>query len=362
MPLRVGIVGLPNAGKSTLLNALARAGAPVAAYPFTTIDPNRGMVAVPDERLAAIASVTHPQRVVPAAVEVVDIAGLVRGAHRGEGLGNQFLAHIREVDAIVHVVRVFEAPDVPHVEGGTDPLRDAEIVEAELALADLATVDRVREKIAPRARIGDKVAQHELAIVDRVREALQRGVAVRQLDLASPEAAHVAEWHLLTTHPVILAANVSENVGPDDPRVQALVRHAEQQDAAIVVVNAQLETELADLDPKEAEEFRAVSGSEAALPRLVRAAYTLLGYVTFFSIASAEVRAWPVVRGTTAVEAARTIHSDMAQGFIRAEVIPWETLVAAGGLHPARERGLLRLEGRAYQVQDGDVVTFRFAV
>jgi len=206
------------------------------------------------------------------------------------------------------------------------------------------------------------VAQHELAIVDRVREALQRGVAVRQLDLASPEAAHVAEWHLLTTHPVILAANVSEDVRPDDPRVQTLVRHAEAQDAAIVVVNAQLETELADLDPKEAEEFRAVSGLEAALPRLVRAAYTLLGYVTFFSIASAEVRAWPVVRGTTAVEAARTIHSDMAQGFIRAEVIPWETLTAAGGLHQARERGLLRLEGRSYQVQDGDVITFRFAV
>jgi GTP-binding protein YchF len=362
VPLRVGIVGLPHAGKSTLLNALARAGAPVAAYPFTTIDPNRGMVAVPDERLAAIASVTHPQRIVPAAVEVVDIAGLVRGAHRGEGLGNQFLAHIREVDAIVHVVRVFEAPDVPHVEGGTDPLRDAEIVEAELALADLATVDRAWERLAPRARIGDKGAQHELVAVDRLREALQRGVAVRRLDLTSPEAAHVAEWHLLTSRPVIFAANVSEGVGPDDPRVQALVRHAEAQDAAIVVVNAQLESELADLDPKEAEEFRAAAGSEAALPRLARAAYTLLGYVTFFSIASAEVRAWPVVRGTTAVEAAGTIHSDMAQGFIRAEVIPWETLAAAGGLHQARERGLLRLEGRAYQVQDGDVITFRFAV
>ncbi len=362
MPLRAGIVGLPNAGKSTLLNALARAGAPIAPYPFTTIDPNRGVVAVPDDRLAAIAGVTHPQRVVPATVELVDIAGLVRGASRGEGLGNQFLSHIREVDAIVHVVRVFEAPDVPHVEGTADPLRDAEIVETELALADLATVDRMRDRLAPRARIGDKDAQHELVIVDRVREGLQRGLPVRRLDLTPAGTTHIAPWHLLTAKPVIYAANVSEDVAGDDSRIAALTRHAEAQDAAIVVVNAQLEAELADLEPKEAEEFRAAAGLEPALPRLVRAGYTLLGYVTFFSIASAEVRAWPVVRGTSAVDAARKIHSDMAQGFIRAEVIPWQNLVEAGGIHQARERGLLRLEGRSYQVQDGDVITFRFAV
>jgi hypothetical protein len=359
--LRVGIVGLPNAGKSTLLNALARAAAPVAPYPFTTIEPHRGMVAVPDDRLAAVASVTHPQRIVRATVEFVDIAGLVRGASHGEGLGNQFLAHIREADAIVHVVRVFDAPDVPHVEGGIDPLRDAEIVETELALADLATVERAREKVAPRARIGDKAAQQELASSERLREALARGVAARRLVLDGAAAAQAAQWHLLTARPVIYAANVSEGVLEDDPRVHALVRHAEAQDAAIVIVNAQWEAELGDLDPGEAEEFRAAAGVSAPLPRLVQAAYTLLGYVTFFSIASAEVRAWPVARGTTAVEAAGKIHSDMAQGFIRAEVVPWQILVNAGGLHQAREHGLLRLEGRGYQVQDGDVITFRFA-
>ncbi len=361
MPLHVGIVGLPNAGKSTLLNALAQTHAPVAPYPFTTIEPHRGMVAVPDDRLPAIASVTHPQRVVPATVEFVDIAGLVRGAHQGEGLGNQFLAHIREVDAIVHVVRLFEAPDVPHVEGSVDPIRDVEVVEAELALADLATADRTREKIAPRARIGDKAAQHELPVIDRVREALQRGVAARRLAWGPEEAAYVAAWHLLTAKPVIYVVNISEAVGADDPRVAAMVRHAEGQDAAIVTVNAQFEVELGELDPAEAAEFRVASGGESALTRLVRAAYALLGYVTFFSVASAEVRAWPVVRGTSAVDAAGTIHTDMAQGFVRAEVIPWETLVAAGSLHAARDRGLLRLEGRTYQVQDGDVVTFRFA-
>jgi len=360
--LRAGIVGLPNAGKSTLLNALAATGAPVAPYPFTTIDPNRGIVAVPDTRLEAIAGVTHPQRVVPATVEFVDIAGLVRGAHRGEGLGNQFLSHIREVDALVHVVRVFEAPDVAHVEGSADPLRDAGIVEAELLLADLAVVDRLHDRVVPRARIGDKAAKEELALIERVRNGLQRGVPARHLELTPHDQPHVAGWHLLTARPVIYVANVSEGTGEEDPRVAALIRHAEAQDAAIIVVNAQLEAELAELSPQEAAEFRAGSDGEAPLPRLARAAYALLGYVTFFSIASAEVRAWPVVRGTTAVDAAGGIHTDMARGFIRAEVIPWQTLVAAGGLHQARDRGLLRLEGRAYQVQDGDVITFRFAV
>ena len=361
MPLRIGIIGLPNAGKSTLLNALARTGAAVAAYPFTTIEPNLGVAAVPDARLAAIAGVTHPQRVVAATVEFVDIAGLVRGAHAGEGLGNQFLAQIREVDALAHVVRLFESPDTP-TEGAIDAVRDAEIVEAELLLADLALVERIRERLIPRARAGDQSARDELTAAERLREAFQRGVSARRLEISAAESARVAGWHLLTAKPVVYVANTAEEAIPEDPRVGALRAHVEKEGAALVAINAQWEAELAELDPGEAEEFRAAAGAPPALPALVRAAHALLSLVTFFSVASAEVRAWPVPRGTTAVEAAGRIHSDMAQGFIRAEVIDWETLVAAGGLAQARERGLLRLEGRPYQVQDGDVITFRFAV
>lgn len=366
MALRIGIIGLPNAGKSTLLNALARAGAAVAPYPFTTIDPNVGVAAVPDERLAAIAAVTHPQRVVAATVEFVDIAGLVRGAHRGEGLGNQFLAQIREVDALAHVVRLFDAPDVPSAEGEIDPARDAEIVETELLLADLAVVERARERLIPRARAGDRAARGELEAANRYREALQRGTPARRLERAAAEGAPAAGWHLLTGKPVVYVANTAEGIGPEDPRFQGLAAYAEAQGAAALALNAQWEAELGELDPREAEEFRAAAGTASAecpaLSRLVRAAHALLGLVTFFSVASAEVRAWPVPRGTSAVEAAGQIHTDMAEGFIRAEVIDWETLVGAGGLPQARERGLLRLEGRAYQVRDGDVITFRFAV
>lgn len=365
MALRIGIIGLPNAGKSTLLNALARAGAAVAPYPFTTIDPNLGVVPVPDDRLAAIAGVTHPQRVVAATVEFVDIAGLVRGAHTGEGLGNQFLAQIREVDALAHVIRLFDSPDVPAADGEVDPVRDAEIVEAELLLADLAVVERVRERMIPRARAGDREAKQELEVTDRLRQAIQRGAAAGEVELSAEEAARAGGWHLLTGKPVVYVANAGEGIAPEDPRLGALVGHAQARGAAAVALNARWEAELAELEPAEAAQFRAAAGDggeEPALAKFTRAAYALLGLVTFFSIASAEVRAWPVPRGTTAVEAAGRIHSDIAQGFIRAEVIDWDTLVAAGGLAQARERGLLRLEGRAYQVQDGNVITFRFAV
>ncbi len=365
MALRVGIIGLPNAGKSTLLNALARTGAAVAPYPFTTIDPNIGVVSVPDDRLAAIAGVTHPQRVAPAAVEFVDIAGLVRGAHTGEGLGNQFLAQIREVDALAHVVRLFEAPDVPAAEGDVDPVRDVGIVEAELLLADLAVVERARERLIPRARAGDREAKQALEAADRLREGLQRGRPAREVERSPEEAARSGEWHLLTGKPVLYVANVGEGITSADPRLEAIRTYAQAQGAAAVAINARWEADLAELEPAEAEPFRAAAGEggeDPPLTRFARAAYALLGLVTFFSVASAEVRAWPVPRGTTAVEAARRIHTDMAQGFIRAEVIDWGTLVAAGGLAQARERGLLRLEGRGYQVQDGDVITFRFAV
>ncbi len=363
MALSVGIVGLPNAGKSSLFVALTRAAAAVAPYPFTTVEPHRGVVPVPDPRLAAIAAVTRPVRVVPATLEVVDIAGLVRGAHRGEGLGNQFLAHIRDVDALAHVVRCFASPDIPHVEGTPDPWRDLEIVDLELALADLAAVERERERARGRARLRDPEAAAAADALEEVRQALQRGIPVRLLPADPRREEVVRPLRLLTAKPVVYVANVADADLPDAPSAEPVRRYAREREAPVVVLSAKLEMEAADLSPVEgAQVLRAYGVGEPGLAQLVRAAYRLLGLVTFFTTASREVRAWLVPEGTTAPQAAGRIHSDMERGFIRAEVIGWEALVAAGSLQAARERGLVRLEGRSYVVRDGDVVLFRFAV
>jgi len=361
--LTVGIVGLPNAGKSSLFNALSRAGAAVASYPFTTIEPHHGVAPVPDPRLAAVASVTHPDRTIPATVDFVDIAGLVRGAARGEGLGNQFLAHIREVDALAHMVRCFPAPDVPHVEGALDPIRDLEIVETELALSDLAVVERELERVRTRVKAHDPSAPGDVAVLEEVASHLQRGIPVRHLPRDAHREALLLPLRLLTAKPVVYVANVDDADLPAALSAASVAQYADAQHAPLVALSAKLEAEASQLSDGEAAEFlRAYGIAEPGLLRLIRLAYEILGLVTFFTAASKEVRAWPVPRGTTAPRAAGKIHTDMERGFIRAEVIGWEVLVQSGSLLTARDRGLVRLEGKDYVVQDGDVMLFRFAV
>jgi GTP-binding protein YchF len=361
--LSIGIVGLPNAGKSSLFNALTRASVPVASYPFTTIEPHHGIVAVPDPRMAAVASVTHPDRTVPATVDFIDIAGLVRGASRGEGLGNQFLAHIREVHALAHVVRCFEAPDVPHVEEGVDPVRDIEIVETELALADLSTVERELERTHSRQRAHDAHAEEDLGRLKELRDALQRGIPVRRVEEDAGRDALIRPFRLLTAKPTLYVANVSESELPTGGLAAARVHEfARVNHAESIVLAARLEAEAAALPEDEALEFLRTYGlEESGLALLARAAYRLLDLITFFSTASKEVRAWSVPRGATAPAAAGQIHTDMEHGFIRAEVINWEALLRAGSLKAAHDHGQVRLEGKDYVMQDGDVVLFRFA-
>ncbi len=362
MNLSIGIVGLPNAGKSTLFNALTRAHVEVAGYPFTTIAPHQGVVPVPDPRLAAIAAVTHPDRVVPATVQFVDIAGLVRGAHRGEGLGNQFLAHIRDVDAIAHVVRCFPAPDVPHVEGAIDPIRDIEIVETELALADLATLERELKRAMGQAKAHLPRAGEEVARLEALAGQLQRGIPVRRLSPDSAPTELIRPFRLLTAKPVVYVGNVPEADLPQGSAGESVRRSAEAQDAGVVILSAKLEAEATALPDEEAHEVLRTFGlQEPGLHRLIRAAYALLRLVTFFTTASKEVRAWPVPQGTHAPQAAGRIHTDMERGFVRAEVVPWESLTAAGSMQNARERGMVRIEGKEYEVHDGDVIYFRVA-
>ena len=363
MALTVGIVGLPNAGKSSLFNALSRAGAAVASYPFTTIEPHHGVAPVPDPRLAAVASVTRPDRTVPATVDFVDIAGLVRGAARGEGLGNQFLAHIREVDALAHVVRCFPAPDVPHVEGALDPVRDLEIVETELALSDLAVVERELERVRTRVKAHDLSAPGDVAVLEDVAAQLQRGMPVRRLPRDEHRDTLLLPLRLLTAKPVLYIANVDDADLPAARSAASVGQYANAQHAPLVTLSAKLEAEATQLADGEAAEFlRAYGIAEPGLLRLIRLAYEMLGLVTFFTAASKEVRAWPVARGTTAPGAAGKVHTDMERGFIRAEVIGWEALVKSGSLQAARDRGLVRVEGKDYVVQDGDLMLFRFAV
>ena len=366
MALACGLVGLPNAGKSTLFRALTAAPAEIAPYPFTTVAPGVGVVPIPDPRLEEIAQGGKPDLLGPATVEVVDIAGLVRNPHRGEGLGNQFLGRIREVDAIVHVVRCFGGP-VAHVEGGVDPVRDIEIVETELMMADLDTVQRARAEIVPRARTGDRAARDEDAVLGPLEAHLAAGRPARTSTGDKVAAPALGRLHLLSSRPVLYVANLDESdVSGGDLAggacLEAVAARAREERAAALGLCARLELELTDLDPAQAGEFSKELGlAERGLPRLARDCLELLRLRKFFSIASREVRAWTVPAGTHAAEAAGRIHTDMERGFIRAEVVSAGDLVASGSLAAAREHGRVRLEGRAYEVRDGDVITFRFA-
>ncbi len=365
MPLEIGIVGLPNVGKSTLFNALTRAGAAVASYPFTTIEPNVGVVAVDDRRLTDIAALVKPEKVVPTTVRFVDIAGLVKGAHQGEGLGNQFLGHIRNVDAIAMVVRCFAASDVPHVTPDLDPINDIETVDVELVLADLATVERRLEKVQSSAKARPKEYADELAWLARLRTRLDSGAPARGLAETGQEAVWAKELCLLTAKPRLYVTNIGESDCPDGgPLAQRVAARAAAEGAEAIPICAQVEMDLLEWSPDEAAVYLAELGmTESGLQRLVHVGYRLLDLITFFTTTGGRVaQAWTVQRGAHAPQAAGKVHTDMERGFIRAEVVTYQNLVAVGSTAAAREKGLLRLEGKEYVVQDGDVIHFRFAV
>ena len=366
--LRAGIVGLPNVGKSTLFNAVTRTRkAEAANYPFCTIDPNVGMVTVPDDRLAVLQRIAKTDVVIPAVIEFVDIAGLVKGASQGEGLGNTFLTHIREVDAIVQVVRCFEDEDVHHVSGTVDPVRDIEVINTELMLADLESVRRRRERLARDVKRGDKDAAAELAVLDNLEPALDAGTPVIAAGLSPEDRALVRALFLLTDKPTIFACNVKEgdlasaDANPYVRQVREYVRT--HLDCEAVVISAQIEAELIDLEPAEAAEFLQDLGvTESGISTLIRAVYHLLGLRTYFTAGEKEVRAWTIHVGDTAPKAAGVIHSDFERGFIKAETVAYDDLVACGSIAAAREKGLYRMEGKEYVVQDGDVMLFKFNV
>lgn len=363
MGIKCGIVGLPNVGKSTLFNALTKAGIPAANFPFCTIDPNVGVVGVPDPRLAALAAIVKPQRILPTTIEFVDIAGLVAGAAQGEGLGNKFLAHIREVDAIAHVVRCFEHADIVHVSGRIDPISDIETIDTELALADLETVEKALNRYERAAKAGDKDAAARRDVLVRVRAQLNEGRPARALALSADDKSLLRELFLLTLKPVLYVANVREDGFKDNPHLERVRERARTEGAEVVPVCAAIEEELAQLDDADKGAFLADMGlEEPGLDRLIRGAYKLLGLQTYFTAGEKEVRAWTVKSGATAPQAAGVIHTDFERGFIRAETMSYEDFVKYRGEAGARDAGRLRLEGKDYLVQEGDVLHFRFNV
>ena len=363
MSLQCGIVGLPNVGKSTLFNALTKAGIEAANYPFCTIEPNVGIVEVPDPRLVQLSEIVKPQKVQPAIVEFVDIAGLVAGASKGEGLGNQFLANIRETDAIVHVVRCFEDPNVVHVSGSVDPIRDIEIIDTELALADIKKKKKALNRYKKPANAGDKEAKILVAVLEKCMAQLDQGKPVRALDLSKEERANLKPFCLITAKPVLYAANVADDGFQDNPLLAAVQQHAAAEGAEVVALCANIEAEIADLDDADKAEFLADMGlEEPGLDRLIRAGYKLLGLQTYFTAGVKEVRAWTIHAGDTAPQAAGVIHTDFERGFIRAQTIAFADFIQYKGEQGAKEAGKMRAEGKEYIVKDGDVLNFLFNV
>ena len=365
--MKLGIVGLPNVGKSTLFNAITQAGAESANYPFCTIEPNVGTVAVPDERLDRLAEMYEPEKITPAVIEFVDIAGLVKGASKGEGLGNKFLSNIREVDAIIHVVRAFEDDNIVHVEGSIDPIRDIETINFELIFSDLEIIARRIDRVKKFMKGGEKKYQDELTFLEKLSAELEKGISARALSYSDDEKEMLKELSLLTIKPVIYAANVAEDdYGKDEDSneyVKKIKEFAEKEKSGVMVISARIEEEIAELDKEEKVLYlKELGAKESGLDKLIKASYSLLGLISYLTAGKPEVRAWTIKNGTKAPQAAGKIHSDFERGFIRAEVVAYDDLMACGGMTQAKEKGLVRSEGKEYVVKDGDIILFRFNV